>query len=316
MHSFNKKSTADEVANHFSTEIKGKNVLVTGCTLGGLGAEAARVIAKNGAALVILSGRNKSKIQATIKSIKEETPGANLRPLVMDLASLESVRKAATEVNAYPEHIDVLINNAAIMAHPFSKTVDGFEDQFGTNHLGPFLFTTSILPKIMASKSPRIVNVSSTGHRFSPIRFDDPTFEKGYNKWTAYGQAKTANMLFAKELSNKYKSKGLTSFSLHPGGIMTNLASHLDFQEEMASGFIDYNGEPLFDPSQPVEFKTVPEGTATHIVAAFDPEIASQTGSYLYDCQVANDKARPYALDDEQAAKLWTLSEDLVAHKA
>ncbi|KAK9761280.1 hypothetical protein K7432_013937 [Basidiobolus ranarum] len=169
---FNNETTAEEAAALFANDIKGKAVLVTGGTLGGLGAEAARVIAKYSAGPVILSGRKQDALDDSIKKIKEETPEAKLRSLIIDLASLESVRHAAKVVNEYSEPIDILINNAAIMASPYSTLTDGFESQFGVNHLGPFLFTNLILPRILASKTgaPRIVNVSSIGHGFGPAR--------------------------------------------------------------------------------------------------------------------------------------------------
>ncbi|KAK9760946.1 hypothetical protein K7432_014535 [Basidiobolus ranarum] len=313
---FNDKTTAEEAAALFANDIKGKTVLVTGCTWGGLGAEAARVIAKHGAGIVILAGRKQDALDDTISKIKEETPGAKLRSLIIDLASLESVRGAAKEVNDYSEPIDVLINNAAIMASPYNTTVDGFEAQFGVNHLGPFLFTNLILPQILASKTgaPRIVNVSSLGHTLSPIRFTDYGFNGGkdYDKWQAYGQSKTANMLFARELSNRYKGKGLTAFSLHPGVIRTNLERHVDVNVDPPA-VLDTDGK-----TQKVEdfkWKTIPQGSATHIVAAFDPSIKDQSGSYLADAQLNNAGALPYALDDANARKLWALSEQLIGQK-
>jgi len=313
---FTYNTEVEEVATYFENEIKGKTVLITGCTIGGLGFEASRVVAKHQAGLVILAGRKQESLDQAIEKIKAETPSANLRSLVIDLASLESVKHAAAEVNAYSEPIDVLINNAAIMASPYHTTKDGFEAQFGTNHIGPFLFTNLILPKVLASKTgaPRIVNVSSVGHVISPIRLDDPFFDNGkaYQKWIAYGQSKTANMLFARELSNRYKSQGLTVFSLHPGGINTNLARDVN-PAEFSEPIKDYDGNVL-DFSN-LEWKTVPEGTSTHMVAAFDPKIASESGAYLVDCQLAMDQAKPYAKDDTQAAKLWALSEQIVGQK-
>ncbi|KAH8551425.1 short-chain dehydrogenase [Umbelopsis sp. PMI_123] len=313
---FGAKTEAEEVATYFENEIKGKTVLITGATWGGLGAEAARVIAKHHAALVIVAGRKQESLDDTIQKIKAETPSANLRSLILDLASLESVRHAAAEVNAYPESIDVLINNAAIMACPYYTTKDGFEAQLGTNHIGPFLFTNLIMPKLLASKTgaPRIVNVASVGHIFSPIRFDDPFFDNGktYQKFVSYGQSKTANMLFARELAKRYKNKGLTTFSLHPGGIATNLARDVK-PEELSEPLQDYDGN-IVDFSK-MEWKSIPEGTSTHIVAAFDPNITSESGSYLVDCQIAMDQAKPYAKDDTQAEKLWQFSEKIVGMK-
>jgi NAD(P)-dependent dehydrogenase (short-subunit alcohol dehydrogenase family) len=313
---FDLHTEADQVATYFENEIKGKTVLITGCTLGGLGAEVARVVSKHHAGLVIVAGRKQEQLDDTIQKIKAETPSANLRPLLLDLASLESIRHAAAEVNVYAEPIDVLINNAGIMASPYYTTTDGFEAQIGTNHIGPFLFTNLILPKILASKTgaPRIVNVSSVGHILSPIRFDDPFFDDGkaYDKWRAYGQSKTANMLFARALSNRYKSQGLAAFSLHPGVIHTNLSRNVK-REEFSEPILDTDGIPVKFSSE--YHKTIPEGTATHMVAAFDPNIAAESGSYLADCQLAMDRAKPYAKDDTEAEKLWAWSEQIVGQK-
>jgi NAD(P)-dependent dehydrogenase (short-subunit alcohol dehydrogenase family) len=314
--SFGYHTAADEVATYFADEIKGKTVLITGCTWGGLGAEAARTMSKHHTGLVIVAGRKQEALDDTIQKIKAETPAANLRSLIIDLASLDSVRHAATEVNAYPEAIDVLINNAAIMASPYYTTKDGFEAQFGTNHIGPFLFTNLILPKLLASKTgaPRIVNVSSLGHNFSPVRFDDPFFDNGksYHKWAAYGQSKTANILFARELAKRYKNKGLIAFSLHPGRIRTNLGRELK-PEDFAVSLRDYEGN-VYDTTN-TEYKTISAGTSTHIVAAFDPSIASESGSYLVSCQLAMDEAKAYAIDEAQAEKLWALSEKILGQQ-
>lgn len=313
---FSKETTSEAAASFFADEINGKTVLVTGANWGGLGAEAARVIAKNGAGLVILAGRRQESLDETIQKIKAESPNANLRSLILDLSSLESVRQAAQEVNQYPETIDVLINNAAVMATPYSITKDGFELQFGTNHLGHFLFTGLILSRIMASKEPRIVNVSSFGHNFCPILYDDPGFSKGavYHKWHAYGQAKTANILFSRELANRYGDKGLTAFSLHPGHIMTPLAKHINVEDEVKSERVDYYGNKVPKPADLLGFKTIQQGTSTHIVAAFDPSIKSQNGSYLQDARIDNDSVKGWAKDDQNAARLWELSEKLVGY--
>ncbi|KAK9760392.1 hypothetical protein K7432_015627 [Basidiobolus ranarum] len=246
--------------------------------------------------MVILGGRKQETLDDTIKKIKEETPEAKLHPLIIDLASLESVRSAAKEVNEYSEPIDVLINNAAIMASPYNATVDGFEAQFGVNHLGPFLFTNLILPQILASKTgaPRIVNVSSLGHNVSPIRFADYGFNNGrdYDKWQAYGQSKTANSPSWSDQDQSFKTRC--------------------FDAEVAN-VPDANGKP--QGIEALKWKTIPQGSATHIVAAFDPSIKDQSGLYLRDAQVNNAAAQPYALDAANAHKLWALSEKLVGQK-
>ncbi|GAB5587122.1 hypothetical protein Unana1_02022 [Umbelopsis nana] len=313
---FTDQTTAEEAAAALAKEIRGKTVLITGATWGGLGAESARVIAKHSPRLIILACRKEQSVLETIDKIKAEVPSAPLRPLMLDLASLKSVRKAAKEVNYYTEPIDVLINNAGIMAPPYFKTEDGFEGQLGVNHLCPFEFTNLIMPRILASNTPRIVNVSSTVHWLSPIRYDDPGFSEGivYDNFQAYGQSKTANILFSKELSRRYKDDGLLAFSLHPGGVNTNLLRHFDIAQVLKEGVTDYKGNS-FDLTA-VKWKSLEVGSATHIVAAFDPSIADQNGSYLEDAQVNNGLARPDALDEENAIKLWDFSERLLAEKA
>lgn len=312
---FTDQTTAEEAAAALAKEIRGKTVLITGATWGGLGAESARVIAKHSPRLIILACRKEQSVLETIDKIKAEVPSAPLRPLILDLASLKSVRKAAKEVNYYTEPIDVLINNAGIMAPPYFKTEDGFEGQLGVNHLCPFEFTNLIMPRILASNTPRIVNVSSTVHWLSPIRYGDPGFSEGkvYDNFQAYGQSKTANILFSKELSRRYKDDGLLAFSLHPGGVNTNLLRHFDIAQVLKEGVTAYKGNS-FDLTA-VKWKSLEVGSATHIVAAFDPSIADQNGSYLEDAQVNNGLARPDALDEENAIKLWDFSERLLAEK-
>jgi NAD(P)-dependent dehydrogenase (short-subunit alcohol dehydrogenase family) len=175
MLSFTKNSTASEVAAALATNITNKIVLITGCSPNGLGATAAMAIAPHNPGLIILTGRTRSLIEDTERAILAKTPNVKTRLLIFDFANLKSVREATAEVNNYPENIDVLINNAGIMATPFEKTVDGFESQFGVNHLGPFLFTMLLVRKL--PRGGRIVNVSSNGYAFGGVRFDDPNFE-------------------------------------------------------------------------------------------------------------------------------------------
>ncbi|KAH8553625.1 short-chain dehydrogenase [Umbelopsis sp. PMI_123] len=312
---FGFETTSDEAVTALADQIKGKTILVTGATLGGIGAETARAIAKHQPKLVIVAGRRQEALDDIIRKIKQETPAANLRSLVIDLASFESVHAAADQVNQYEEPIDVLINNAAIMAPPYHTTKDGFEAQFGTNHLGPFLFTALIFNRILASTTgePRIINVASRGHILCPILFDDYGFSNGekYNRWHAYGQSKTANMLFSKELAKRYKDKGLVSFSLHPGVIATNLSRDVLETKEQKLARTTYDGI-LYYSVNSTQQKTIPQGASTTIVAAFDPTIKPYSGSYLQDCRIDNESPRDYALDEFNAEKLWLLSEKLV----
>ncbi|ANB14388.1 Env9p [Sugiyamaella lignohabitans] len=319
---FNHETTSEQIAEAFGSQIKGKVVLVTGATWGGIGADNARVIAASGAKLVIITGRSQAKLDETIENIQKQTPNAIVRGLILDLSSFKSVRKAAEEVNAYAEDIDVLINNAGVMACPYSKTEDGFEMQFGTNHLGHFLFTNLILKKLLATPHPRVVNVSSLGHGLAPIIFGDIGFSDGakYDKNHAYGQSKTANILFTRELHRRYnKEHGLVAFSIHPGAILdTNLARHMDINNDYANIEVpkDYWGTGDFAQNMStLKMKNVSQGGATTLAAAFNPEIASQSGAYLDDCEIHEEHCRNHAKQSNDAFKLWTVSEELVGQK-
>ncbi|KAF7559300.1 hypothetical protein G7046_g4852 [Stylonectria norvegica] len=317
------RTTVDELTSDYASIIKGKVILTTGVTPGGLGATFVEVIAASNPGLLILAGRNAAKCQKTADTIAAKHPNVKTRVLILDLGSLAAVRKAADEVNSWADvpEIDVLVNNAAVMATDYALTPDGFETQFGTNHLAHFLFTNLIIDKILAAKAPRVVSVSSDGHRLGPVRFADPHYSNGehYNKWTAYGQAKTANMLFAVSLAEKLGKRGLQAYSLHPGVIMnTGLGGHLDFASEdgdfktlaAADKYLgNKEGWGQFD------FVGADVGSATHAFAAFDQSIADKNGAYLQKCRVSDpfvDTYKPWASDPVEATKLWKLSEELV----
>jgi len=226
---------ASSIATDLHDQIAGKTILTTGVTLNGLGAHFVQTVAKHSPKLLILAGRSLSKLQATADAIKAdpEASQAPIRLLILDLASQSQIRDAAREVLAYEEPIDVLVNSAGIMATPWRTTAEGIELQFGSNHIGHFLFTNLIMPKLLASGSPVVVNVSSDGHRFGTVRFDDWNFKEGkeYHPYKAYAQSKTANISFSRSLAKKLGAKGLKSYSLHPGvTVGTSLAP--DFQLE------------------------------------------------------------------------------------
>ncbi|KAK4700920.1 hypothetical protein P7C70_g5322, partial [Phenoliferia sp. Uapishka_3] len=307
---FGDSTTAEEAAALFAaSSITDKVVIVTGASLGGLGAETARVVAKHSPKLLIIAGRSQEKLDETEEFIKKESPDAKTHKLMIVLASLESVRKAAAEVVALKLPVDVLINNAAIMACPYTTTADGFESQLGVNHLGPFLFTNLLRSQILASPHPRVVNVSSKGHTITDILYEDPGFSGGkkYNLWAAYGQSKTANILFAVALKKRW---GVEAFALHPGMITTNLSRHITLEERVKMGFCKPDGTPIDNPGS--KRKSLGEGASTTIVAAFDPTIAPLAVSYLSDAQIANQDAKPYALDEANAERLWALSEMMI----
>jgi len=266
-------STADDVAAVFASEIAGKNALITGTTVNGLGYEAARVIAKY-ANLVIITGYNSERLKLAEEAIKKDVPFANIRRLTLDLSSLDAVRKAAAEVNVYSEPIHVLINNAAAAIGPtFKLTVDKLEYQFAIDHVGPFLLTNLIVPKLLAARTPtytpRAVFVSSIGHGmgngvdFTDIKNPDPA---KYTMWGAYCQAKSANVLSAIEFSRRLKGKIIAN-SLHPGNIHTNLTRKEETIPSLQQlGMLDADGNP--DPTS-FKWKTLPERAATIITAAF-----------------------------------------------
>ncbi len=204
------------------------------------------------------------------------------------------------------------------MACPYSKTADGYEAQFGVNHLAHFLFVTSILSELKAGKPARVVIVSSVANKFGNINFDDINWEKNYDKWLAYGQSKTANILFAKQLNKLYASEGIQAFSLHPGAIMTNLQKDLPVEEQRAMGFFKEDGT-LIDA-----FKSIEQGASTSVYAALAPELDGQGGEYLEDCAISrnvNDEngnytgLASYAVDMKAAERLWKLSEQMVVSK-
>ncbi|EAA35201.2 NAD(P)-binding protein [Neurospora crassa] len=311
-----------EVVRHLRDQVSGRTFLITGPSEGGLGAETAISLAHANPALLILVGRSLNKIQPTIDAIHAVNPSIAVKFIAADLTSLNSVREAARSIldDASIAHIDVLINNAAVMACPYELTVDGFEMQFATAHLGHFVLTKHILPKLRASAGAgkpqtRIINVSSLGNTLGGIRWDDPSYTKRpeeYKPWDAYGQAKTANVLFTVALNKRLLAKtGIRSYALHPGGIYTPLLRHMndELMEEITQRVT--KGE--------MQLKTVQQGCATTLRAALDPELekAGEDGVFLSDCQFTKDPelVAPRALDEEDAERLWGLSEELVGEK-
>ncbi|OKL56783.1 hypothetical protein UA08_07814 [Talaromyces atroroseus] len=337
MSRYTAESTSEEVCRDLSDKIQGSRVLITGVTPGSIGGEAALQISRQAPALLVLAGRRIENLRLLEDAIRAGTPGANTRLLLLDLSSQESVRKAAEEVNALPQGIDVLINSAGTMATPYGVTKEGLELQFGTNHIGHFLFTNLILSKRLRHNTTKmkVVNVSSSGHKRGPVRFEDLGFEDGkcYDKWQAYGQSKTANMLFSVSLAEKLGPRGVKSFSLYPGRIVTGIGRHLSLEDWVKSGWKNKDGEIIHDPK--LNWRTLSQGAATLIVAAYDlsiegkqtPSSHSDTsiefngepiesnGSYLVNNQIHDDDAAEYAVDPKNAERLWTVSEELVGQK-
>ena len=269
---FGMRSTAADVVE--GLDLSGKVAVVTGAS-SGLGVETARALAGAGAHVVI-PGRSPDKLAGVVEDIKSTSGNSNVETGAMDLGDLDSVRAWADAFVASGKKLHMLINNAGIMATPHRKTTQGFESQFGTNHLGHFVLFGHLLPALekgAADGGARVVALSSTGHRISDVSLDDPNFETTeYEKWTAYGRAKTANALFALELDTRFKDRGIRAFSVHPGGIMTGLQRDMDPEEFKVLGWVNEKGE--VHPG----FKTVEQGGATAAWCATAPELEGEGG--------------------------------------
>jgi NAD(P)-dependent dehydrogenase (short-subunit alcohol dehydrogenase family) len=294
---FGPETTTDEVLD--GVDLHGRLAVVTGAS-SGLGAETARALAAAGAR-VVMAVRN-------VSAVGDGDAEAEVREL--DLASLASVRAFTDGFLASHDRLDVLVNNAGVMATPLRRTAEGFESQFGTNHVGHFLLTNRLRPALDAAGAARVVNLSSAGHRMSDIQWDDPNYERRpYDKWEAYGQSKTANVLFTVALERRLAPRGGHAYAVHPGMIATNLARDVtkaDFDDLIARrtpGPGETGGMPAL--------KSIAAGAATSVWAATAPELDAHGGAYLEDCRVS--AAMPYASDPEAAERLWTLTEQLVA---
>ncbi len=309
MTAFGKTSTTDEVLE--GKDLSGTRVFVTGAT-SGLGKETVRAMAAKGAQ-VVLAGRNQEALDAAVNDIKSAHPQVKLDTIVCDLSSLESVRACGLEARERFEAIDLLINNAGVMATPMSHTKDGFESQFGTNHLGHFVLTKELMPLMEAGQNKRIVNLSSRGHQIAPVHLDDPNFEnREYDPFLSYGHSKTANVLFSVGLEQRFADRGIHSYAVHPGGINTNLGRHMD--AKMTEGLMA--NIAANDPN--FQWKDEAQGAATSCWAATAEELEGKGGVYCEDCHVAeidderkDGGVRSYALDPEAANRLWTLSEQM-----
>ncbi|KAJ7722504.1 hypothetical protein B0H16DRAFT_1896115 [Mycena metata] len=315
---FTAATTAEEVASVFQEQIRGKNVLITGTSINGIGFETARAIAKY-ANLVIITGYNTERLKLSEEAIKKEIPGANVRPLILDLTSLAAIRKAAAEVNAYPEPLHVLINNAASGGGKYKLTVDNLEDQMATDHIGPFLLTKLLVPKLVAAGTtgytPRVVYVASDAHKFGQ-GIDLDTVARGdpenFGAFPRYFEAKSANILSAIELSKRSQGR-INGYSLHPGAIFTNIQQKEETKADFVQfGFLNPDGSPNTDK---FPWKTIPQGAATTIAAAFNPELDATPGAYLVDCVEANAERAPHSSDAGTAAKLWTITEGIIGEE-
>ncbi|AZP21944.1 SDR family NAD(P)-dependent oxidoreductase [Streptomyces aquilus] len=302
-------STADDVLA--GIDLSGKLAVVTG-GYSGLGLETTRALTKAGARVVVPARR-----PDTAREALAVIDGAEVDTL--DLGDLDSVRAFAERFLASGRTIDLMIDNAGIMACPETRVGPGWEAQFATNHLGHFALVNRLWPAI-APGGARVVSVSSRAHHFSGMRWDDVHWRQGYDKWEAYGQAKTANVLFAVHLDRLGADQGVRAFSLHPGGIHTPLQRHIPKEEMIERGWIDEDGTLL----NPGSFKTPEQGAATQVWAATSPQLDGMGGVYLEDCDIAEPAVdgdvsggvKAWATDPEQAARLWELSAELTGVNA
>jgi len=318
---FSATSTTEEVLSGIN--LQGKRILVTGASAG-LGVETARSLAAHGAQ-VVGAARDLAKAETVTVQVRKDAAAANggsFTLVELDLGNLASVRACTDELLAKAEPFDVVIANAGVMATPFENTVDGFETQFGTNHLGHFVLVNRIAPLIRSGG--RLVNLSSSGHRFSNVDLEDPNFVRTpYEPFVAYGRSKTANILFAVAFDERHRKNGIRAAAVHPGAIQTELARHMD-SSQMQALIDQINKQLVAEGKHPFKFKTIPQGAATSAWAGVVAPADEIGGRYCENCHVSHivpddvpitpvsEGVRGYALDPSTAAALWKKSEELV----
>jgi NAD(P)-dependent dehydrogenase (short-subunit alcohol dehydrogenase family) len=306
---FGPATTASDVIR--GCDLSGKVAIVTG-GYSGIGLETVRTLASAGARVVV-PARDVDKARKAL----EPLPGVALHSL--DLMNPASIDDFASRFLASERTLHILVNNAGIMANPLTRDARGYESQFSTNHLGHFQLTARLWPALLHAEGARVVAVSSRGHRRAGVDFEDPNFERRpYDPWVAYGQSKTANVLFAVYLDALGESHGVRAFAVHPGGIlMTGLSRYMSPEEIRATGYVDDEGQPIIDPAR--NMKTVEQGAATSVWCATSPQLDGMGGVYCQDCDIAivvsADSTEmgvvPWAIDPELADRLWHLSERL-----
>lgn len=305
---FDGNSTTNDVLS--GMDLSTRTVLVTGGSTG-LGAETARALASCGAQVTIVA-RSAVKLAKVAEAIEAET-GNSVETTALELDKPDTIRAFAEGWLAKHEKLDILINNAGIGSPPLTRTVQGWEIQFATNHLGHFLLTNLLADAIKAGQNSRVINLSSGGHIYAPVDLEDPNYEKrGYNALEAYGQSKTANIWFTTELGRRWAEWGVTSFAVHPGIIETELT------RDMAPEAIE--AMEMMRTHYAQMFKSIPQGAATSCWAATSPDLDGKSGFYLEDCHIASAATdnildggyAPHAYDAEGARALWALSNSLL----
>ena len=318
---FGATSTTEDVLA--GIDLHGKRILVTGVSAG-LGVETARALAAHGAH-VLGAARDLVKAVAATAQVRKDAVanGGSFELIELDLASLKSVRACADSLIARGEPLDAIIANAGVMATPFGHTTDGFETQFGTNHLGHFVLVNRIA-SLLPRPGGRLINLSSSGHRFSNVKLDDPNFERTpYEPFVAYGQSKSANILFAVAFDRRHRDHGVRAAAVHPGGIQTELSRYME-AAQLEKLVNSINQQQAAEGKAPFQWKTIPQGAATSVWAAVVAPAATIGGQYCENCHVGrivpdnvtitavSEGVRGYALDPNNAEALWKKSEDLV----
>ncbi|MEO1553751.1 MAG: oxidoreductase [Pseudomonadota bacterium] len=309
---FGAKTPAADVVQ--GIDLSGKNVIVTG-GYSGIGIEEVRALAGVGAKVTVPARRPDAAKEAL-----SEVSG-DIEVATMDLADIGSVQKFADEYVATGRSLDILINNAGIMACPLERVGPGWERQFGVNHLGHMALAVGLLPALQKARSSRLVALSSTAHIRGDVIWDDPHYNTTeYDKWNAYAQAKSANALFALGADRRWDEYGVTAFGVHPGGIFTPLQRHLSVEEMAAMGWMNPDG--TIPPAIQAMFKTPEQGASTATWAATSPQLEGRGGEYCEDCDIAQlagpdsqrwEHAREWICDDTKADRLWEMSEKMLA---
>jgi NAD(P)-dependent dehydrogenase (short-subunit alcohol dehydrogenase family) len=317
---FGATSTTEDVLT--GVNLRGKRILVTGVSAG-LGVETARSLAAHGAN-VVGAARDLNKAETATAQVRKDASanGGSFDLIALDLGDLKSVRDSSNKLLEKGEPFDVVIANAGVMATPFTYTKDGFEMQFGTNHLGHFVFVNRIASLIRAGG--RLINLSSAGHRYSNVDLQDPNFERTeYEPFVAYGRSKTANILFALAFDNRHRERGVRAAAVHPGGIRTELGRYTDVGR-LETMIAQINKQLAAEGKAPFQLKTVPQGAATSVWAAVVAPADEVGGRYCENCHVgkivpddatitvATEGVRAYALDPTNAEALWKKSEEMV----
>jgi NAD(P)-dependent dehydrogenase (short-subunit alcohol dehydrogenase family) len=317
---FGATSTTKDVLE--GTNLHGKRILVTGVSAG-IGVETARSLTAHGAH-VVGAARDLAKAESATAQVRKDAQahGGSFELVALDLANLKSIRAAAKVLLDKGEFFDVVIANAGVMATPFGHTADGFETQFGTNHLGHFVLVNRIAPLIRAGG--RLINLASSGHRFSNVDLDDPNFERTpYEPFVAYGRSKTANILFAVAFDQRHRDRGVRAAAVHPGGIQTELGRHMD-ESHLLAMIDQMNKQLAAEGKGPFQWKTIPQGAATSVWAGVVAPADEIGGRYCENCHVGqivpddvtisaiSEGVRSYALDPKNAEALWKKSEEMV----